>query len=173
MIAEELGFDAGHRRWLRRAGLLHDIGKLAVSNQILDKPGKPDDAEWQSIKSHPGHGEAILERVAAFRSIAPLAGSHHERLDGRGYPRGLQGDEICIESRILTVADVFDALSADRPYRAAMPIAQALAILDKDTGAAFDADCVAALKRGLARLAGTVEAEEAVSLPGAAARRSR
>ncbi len=94
MIAEELGFDPAHRRWLRRAGLLHDIGKLAVSNQILDKPGKPDEAEWQAIKSHPGHGEAILGRVAAFRDIAPLAGSHHERLDGRGYPRGLKGDEI-------------------------------------------------------------------------------
>ena len=152
MIAEELGFDAVHRRWLRRAGLLHDIGKLAVSNQILDKPGKPDEEEWQAIRAHPGHGEAILGRVAAFRDIAPLAGSHHERLDGRGYPRGLAGDEICLETRILTVADVFDALSADRPYRPAMPIADALSILDRDTGAAFDADCVAALRRGLARL---------------------
>ncbi len=161
MIAEEMGFDAAHRRWLRRAGLLHDIGKLAVSNQILDKPGKPDDAEWQAIRAHPVHGEAILRRVAAFHDIAPLAGGHHERLDGRGYPRGLKDEEICLETRILTVADVFDALSADRPYRAAMPIADALAILDKDTGAAFDADCVAALKRGLARLTGTVEARAA------------
>ena len=64
-----------HRRWLRRAGLLHDIGKLAVSNQILDKPGKPDEAEWQAIRSHPGHGEAILDRVPAFADIAPLAGA--------------------------------------------------------------------------------------------------
>jgi putative nucleotidyltransferase with HDIG domain len=152
MIAEELGFDPQHRRRLRRAGLLHDIGKLAVSNRILDKPGKPDEAEWQAIRAHPVHGEAILARVPAFRDIAPLAGGHHERLDGRGYPRGLKGEEICVETRILTAADVFDALSADRPYRPAMPIAEALAILDKDTGAAFDADCVAALKRGLARL---------------------
>lgn len=152
MIAEEMGFDAHHRRWLRRAGLLHDIGKLAVSNAILDKPGKPTEAEWQAIRTHPVHGEAILGRVAAFRDIAALAGGHHERLDGRGYPRGLRDDEICIETRILTVADVFDALSADRPYRAAMPIDAALAILDRDVGAAFDADCVAALRRGLARL---------------------
>jgi HD-GYP domain-containing protein (c-di-GMP phosphodiesterase class II) len=152
MIAEEFGFGPDHRRWLRRAGLLHDIGKLAVSNQVLDKPGRPDEAEWQAIRMHPVHGEEILARVSAFRDIAPLAGGHHERLDGRGYPRGLKGDEICLETRILTVADVFDALTADRPYRAAMPIAEAFAILDKDTGAAFDADCVAALKRAHARL---------------------
>jgi putative nucleotidyltransferase with HDIG domain len=152
MIAEEMGFGAAHRRWLRRAGLLHDIGKLAVSNTILDKPGKPDEDEWRALRSHPGHGETILRRVAAFADIAPLAGQHHERLDGRGYPRGLQGEQICMETRILTVADVFDALSADRPYRAAMPIADALAILDRDTGTAFDATCVAALRRGLERL---------------------
>ncbi len=163
MIAEDLGFDAAHRRWLRRAGLLHDIGKLAVSNQILDKPGKPDPAEWQAIRAHPGHGEVILARVPAFRDIAPLAGSHHERLDGKGYPSGLAGDAICLETRILTVADVFDALSADRPYRPAMPIAAALAILDKDTGTAFDANCVAALKRGLARLTGAADGGAAVA----------
>lgn len=151
MIAEELGLGAAHRRWLRRAGLLHDIGKLAVSNTILDKPGKPDEAEWAALRAHPGHGAEILGRVAAFRDIAPLAGAHHERLNGRGYPLGLRDAEICLETRILTVADVFDALSANRPYRPAMPIADALAILDRDTGTAFDADCVAALKRGLAR----------------------
>ena len=106
----------------------------------------------------PGPRRGDLSRVAAFRDIAPLAGSHHERLDGRGYPRGLAGDAICLETRILTVADVFDALSADRPYRAAMPIDAALAILDKDIGTAFDPDCVAALKRGLDRLTGTAAA---------------
>ncbi len=159
MIAEEMGLGSAHRRWLRRAGLLHDIGKLAVSNTILDKPGRPDDAEWAALRAHPGRGEEILMRVAAFRDIAPLAGAHHERLDGRGYPRGLRDDEICLETRILTVADVFDALSADRPYRPAMPIADALAILDKDTGTAFDATCVAALRRGLERLtSGTIVA---------------
>lgn len=158
MIAEEMGFAPAHRRWLRRAGLLHDIGKLAVSNAILDKPGRPDEAEWRALRSHPGHGEAILGRVPALADIAPLAGAHHERLDGRGYPRGLAGDEICLETRILTVADVFDALTADRPYRAAMPIDAALAILDKDTGAAFDGTCVAALRRGLARLTAGSEA---------------
>lgn len=158
MIAEEMGLAEDHRRWLRRAALLHDIGKLAVSNSILDKPGKPDAAEWVSIRRHPWHSERILERVAAFQDIAPIAGGHHERLDGKGYPQGLVRDEIPLETRILTVADVFDALSAERPYRPAMPIAEVMAILDKDSGTAFDPDCVAALRRGVARLARVVEA---------------
>lgn len=152
MIAEELGLGQAHRRWLRRAALLHDLGKLAVSNQILDKPGKLDAAEWAAIKRHPGQSEAILLRVSAFADIAPIAVAHHERLDGKGYPYGLQGDEICLEARILTVADVFDALTAERPYRAAMPIAKALSILDNDAGTAFDPACIAALKSGLGRL---------------------
>jgi len=158
MIAEELGLDTDHRRWLRRAALLHDLGKLGVSNQVLDKPGKPDEEEWQSIRRHPAESEAILARVAAFNDIAPVAAAHHERLDGKGYPYGLKGDEICLEARILTVADVFDALSADRPYRAAMPISKALGILDADAGTAFDPACIAALKSGLARLNAEVAA---------------
>lgn len=153
MIAEELGFEADHRRWLRRAALLHDIGKLAVSNQILDKPGKPDEKEWVVIKSHPLHSQNILEHVEAFRDIAPIAGAHHERLDGKGYPFGLKGDQICLEIRILTVADVFDALTADRPYRKAMSIDQAFVILDKDIGTAFDGTCIKALKLSMGKLA--------------------
>ena len=153
MIAAEMGLSEAHRRWLRRAALLHDLGKLAVSNQILDKPGKPDEAEWDAIKSHPLHSEKILERVAAFKDIAPLAGAHHERLDGKGYPYGLKGEEIALEVRILTVADVFDALTADRPYRPAMAQEQAFAILLKDIGTAFDGDCVAALRAAMGKFA--------------------
>nr|WP_306269444.1 HD domain-containing protein [Pararhizobium sp. IMCC3301] len=152
IIAEEMGLSADHRRWLRRAALLHDLGKLAVSNQILDKPGTLSDAEWTAIRSHPRLSEKILERVSVFRDIAPIAGAHHERLDGKGYPNGLMAEQLCLEVRILTVADVFDALSAERPYRAAMPIAKAFDILDKGVGAAFDGDCVAALKTGFQRL---------------------
>ena len=152
MIAEEIGLSSEHRRWLRRAALLHDLGKLAVSNQILDKPGKLTDAEFDVVKRHPYHSERILERISAFSDIAPIAGAHHERLDGKGYPYGLQGDDISLEARILTVADVFDALSAERPYRSAMPFAEAVSILEKDIDTAFDGKCVEALKRGLGRL---------------------
>ncbi|SOE17931.1 HD domain-containing protein [Hoeflea halophila] len=158
MIAEEFGLSPDHRRWLRRAALLHEFGKLAISNQILDKSGKLDAGEWEAIKRHPLESAAILGRVAAFADIAPIAAAHHERLDGKGYPHGLKGEEICLEVRILTVADVFDALTAERPYRAAMPIAKALAILDADAGTAFDPDCIAALKSGLAKLAVTAAA---------------
>ena len=104
----------------------------------LDKPGKLDDAEWSAVRSHPQASETILARVSAFADIASVAGAHHERLDGKGYPRGLKGDEVCLEARILNVADVFDALTAARPYRARLPIAEALAILGRETGSAFD-----------------------------------
>ncbi|WP_306259056.1 HD-GYP domain-containing protein [Pararhizobium sp. IMCC21322] len=157
IIAEELNLADDHRRWLRRAAMLHDLGKLAVSNQILDKPGPLDDDEWVAVKNHPGLSQKILERIPVFSDIAPIAGAHHERLDGKGYPCGLTGDELCLEVRILTVADVFDALSAERPYRDAMPIAKVFEILEKDIGTAFDADCVAALKVGFQRL--TAESE--------------
>lgn len=158
LIAEELGLGADHRRWLRRAALLHDLGKLGVSNQVLDKPGKLDDAEWSAVRAHPQASETILARVSAFADIASVAGAHHERLDGKGYPRGLKGDEVCLEARILTVADVFDALTAARPYRGPMPIAEALAILDREAGSAFDPACIAALKTGLSRLDAAVAA---------------
>lgn len=149
LIAIELGLTAEHRRWLRRAALLHDLGKLGVSNQILDKPGKLTDVEWIAVKNHPFFSERILERVSAFKDIAPIAGAHHERLDGKGYPYGLKGEEICLEVRILTVADVFDALTAKRPYRDALPTAKALEILDKGLDTAFDGTCIAALKSAL------------------------
>ena len=84
-----MGLAAERRRWLKRAALLHDIGKLGVSNSILDKPGKLDEAEWEAMKQHAAHSETILSRIAAFGDLAGVAGAHHERLDGKGYPRGL------------------------------------------------------------------------------------
>lgn len=152
LIAEEMGYDEAARRTLKRAALLHDIGKLGVSNQILDKPGKPDEDEWQSIRSHPGAGEKILSKISAFDDVARIAGAHHERLDGKGYPNGISGDAICPETRIVTTADIFDALTADRPYRAAMPISQALSIMQKDIGTAIDPLCFDALCRALAQM---------------------
>jgi putative nucleotidyltransferase with HDIG domain len=151
MVAEELGVPAGDRRRLQRAALLHDIGKLGVSNQILDKPGKLDPLEWVEMKNHAAEGERILSHIAAFADLARVAGSHHERLDGTGYPRGLAGDALDRDTRIVAIADVFDALTADRPYRAAMPVAEAFAIMRADVGGKFDPDCFAALERAVAR----------------------
>lgn len=152
LIAEEMAFSPERRRWLRRGALLHDIGKLGVSNAVLDKPGKLDEAEWQQMRGHAAHSETILSRIAAFDTLAAMAGAHHERLDGRGYPKGLSGDEICLETRILTTADIFDALTAERPYRAAMPIGQALGIMRGDIGTAIDSGCLGALESALARI---------------------
>ena len=151
LIAEELCFSPARRRWLRRGALLHDIGKLGVSNAILDKPGKLDDAEWVAMRRHAAHSETILSRISVFTELASVAGAHHERLDGKGYPKGLAGDAIRLETRMMTVADIFDALTAERPYRAAMPADRAFAILLRDVGTAVDGTCVAALQRAIAR----------------------
>jgi HD-GYP domain-containing protein (c-di-GMP phosphodiesterase class II) len=152
MIAQELGLSEERRRFLKRAALLHDLGKLGVSNQILDKPAKLDEAEWASMRQHPAQSYLILSRIKAFKELAQIAGDHHERLDGKGYPRGISGDQIALESRIITVADIFDALTADRPYRAAMPISKAFEIMSADIGTGIDGNCFAALQRALVRM---------------------
>jgi len=131
-IAGVLGFDEDERRVLRRAGLLHDIGKLAVSNRVLDKPGKLTDDEFAAIKTHPVFSLQILERAPCFASLADLAANHHEKLDGTGYPRGLRGKDLDMPMRVLAVADIYEALTADRPYRGPLPAHEALAIIDRD-----------------------------------------
>ena len=151
MIAEELGLSPGRRRWLSRGALLHDIGKLAISNAILDKPAKLTDDEFAVIKTHPVHSAAILSGIPVFADLAPMAGGHHERLDGKGYPKRLKGGEIDLETRIVTTADIFDALTADRPYRPAMSVSQAYDIMSRDIGVAIDPDCFTALRNALAR----------------------
>jgi HD-GYP domain-containing protein (c-di-GMP phosphodiesterase class II) len=149
LIAEQMELAADRRRWLKRASLLHDIGKLGVSNSILDKPGRLDPEEMAAMQKHAAYTEEILGRIAAFRDLASVAGAHHERLDGKGYPRGLHGDQITFETRIITTADIFDALTADRPYRKAMSVSAALALMSDMVGTAIDKDCFAALRRGL------------------------
>ena len=158
MIAKRMGISPARRRWLKRAALLHDIGKLGVSNAILDKPGKLDPIEWAAMKMHAAHTETILSRISAFKELAPIAGAHHERLDGKGYPRGLKGDQIALETRIITTADIFDALTAERPYRAAMPVDKALAIMTESVGAAIDAACLDALRQAIGPLRATLAA---------------
>ncbi|MEO8298352.1 MAG: HD-GYP domain-containing protein [Burkholderiales bacterium] len=145
-IAGALGLSAGRRRWLRRGALLHDVGKLGVSNAVLDKPGKLDADEWDAVRRHALHTEAILSRIGAFAELARVAAAHHERLDGGGYPHGLRGDQISLETRIITTADIFDAISAERPYRGAVPIPQTLEIMAATVGTALDPLCFEALK---------------------------
>jgi HD-GYP domain-containing protein (c-di-GMP phosphodiesterase class II) len=147
LIAADLGLSPERRRWLYRGALLHDVGKLGVSNTILDKPGKLDAAEWEAVKKHAAFTEEILSRIPQFSELAVIAAAHHERLDGKGYPRGIGADEIALETRIITTADIFDAITAKRPYRDAVPIEQTLAIMAETVGSALDPQCFAALER--------------------------
>ena len=133
-LAIRLGFDADEQRRIYRAGLLHDIGKLGVSNTVLDKNGAPTPAEWQQIREHPKYTLSILSQVSAFGDFAWTAALHHEKLDGSGYPWGLKAPQLDQASRILTVADIYDALTTDRPYRAGMSHETALDILRADRG---------------------------------------
>jgi HD-GYP domain-containing protein (c-di-GMP phosphodiesterase class II) len=141
-----LGLDLDALGELRRAALLHDVGKLAVSNRILDKPGKLTGPEFERVKEHPLFTQWVLERVSCFEALAPVAGAHHERLDGGGYPRGLRADDLTLPMRVLAVADVYEALTAERPYRHALPEDDALAILGRDVPARLDVDAFRALE---------------------------
>ena len=149
-IAGAMGMDAAAQRDLRRAGLLHDIGKLAVSSRILDKPGRLDAHEMAAMREHPGHTLRILERVACFRDLAAVAAAHHERLDGSGYHLGLAAFDLSRPARILAVADVFEALTADRPYRAAMPVDRALGIVRAQSGTGLCPAAIGGLETALA-----------------------
>jgi putative nucleotidyltransferase with HDIG domain len=145
-IGTVLGLPANRMQTLRRAALLHDLGKLAISNTILDKPTKLTPEEFAIVKTHPGLSAEILSSIGAFRKIAILAGEHHEKLDGSGYPAGLCGKQLSLESRLLAVADVYGALSEKRPYREALAPAQIAAIMDRDVPAKLDGECYEALR---------------------------
>lgn len=158
LISEQMGIDAPRRRWLRRGALLHDMGKLGVSNAVLDKAGALDAEEWQAVRLHALYTEQILGRIGAFAELARIAGAHHERLDGKGYPRGLYASDIAMETRIITTADIFDAISADRPYRPAVPVAKTLDMMRKTIGTALDARCFEALSSAVEALTPTLPA---------------
>lgn len=163
LVARELGLGVERRRWLYRGALLHDVGKLGVSNAILDKPGKLDAAEWDAVRKHPVYTEEILRRIPQFAELAVISAAHHERLDGKGYPRGSSAPQIALETRIITVADIFDAITAVRPYRGAIPIPQTLEMMAESVGTAIDPDCFAALRRVVFTMNQTSGAPEAPS----------
>jgi HD-GYP domain-containing protein (c-di-GMP phosphodiesterase class II) len=148
-VARSFDFDEQRLTDLRRASLLHDIGKLGVPTGILEKPGRLEPEEFERIKLHTKFGHSILGRIQSFGYLAEIASAHHERLDGKGYWRGRSGDQLSLDVRIVTVCDVFDALSSKRPYREAMPLDKVWEIMDKDIGTAFDASCLRALKEAV------------------------
>jgi len=148
-IGRRLGLSEDEIDLLHRGGLLHDVGKVGVPVAILDKPAELTEDELARIRRHPAVGVRILAPIGAFRRALPLVLHHHELLDGSGYPDGLSGDQIPLTVRVLTVADVFDALVSDRPYRAAWPIDLAVAYLRENVGRKFDGRAVEALVAAL------------------------
>ncbi|NTW70860.1 MAG: HD-GYP domain-containing protein [Eubacteriaceae bacterium] len=123
---------------LQYAAIFHDIGKIGIMDTILNKPGKLTIEEFDAIKEHPSKGVRILDSVSFLKKANEIIGSHHEHYDGTGYPNGLKGDEIPFESRIITVADIFDAVTTDRPYRGAMTDQEALEIITQESGRKLD-----------------------------------
>jgi HD-GYP domain-containing protein (c-di-GMP phosphodiesterase class II) len=147
-VGEELGLPKPRLRTLAIGALVHDIGKLAVPDAILKKPGPLDDDEYAIVQEHPERGHRLLGELGGFSpAVRRLVLDHHERLDGRGYPRRLDGEQIDLDTRILTACDVYDALISKRVYRPAWTHDEALAFLCHEAGTAFDARVVDALAR--------------------------
>ena len=137
-IGRLLGMSGKELDQLHRAGLLHDIGKIGVSEKLLDKDSSLTEAEFALIREHPAKGALILEPINAFAEILPLIAEHHERFNGEGYPRGLTGEDISFGARILAVADVYDALISERPYREGWDLHRVLSYIEKQAGVMFD-----------------------------------
>lgn len=146
-IARELGLAPEHIHGIRLAGTVHDVGKIGVPAEILSKPGQLNDIEFSLIKLHPTIGYEILKDVEFPWPIAQMVLQHHERLDGSGYPAGLKGEQILLETRILSVADVVEAMFSFRPYRPGLGIEKALAEIDGNRGVVYDPQVVDACLR--------------------------
>jgi putative nucleotidyltransferase with HDIG domain len=139
-VARRLGWSEDRLASLRVGGPLHDIGKLAVPPEVLRKKGRLDAGELAEIREHPEVGARILLRIAALSEALPYVLYHHERWDGTGYPSGKAGEEIPLEARVLAIADAFDAMTSDRPYRRALTQEEALAEVERCSGTQFDPD---------------------------------
>ncbi len=144
-IGRQLSMSAHELRVLARAGLMHDIGKLGIPDKVLGKHSPLDDAEWTLMRTHPEMGLTLLDRAGQSSREVLAVLYHHERLDGSGYPYGLKAQAIPIEARIVAVADTYDALTSDRPYRKACSQAEARRVLVEEAGSRLDARAVSAL----------------------------
>jgi diguanylate cyclase (GGDEF)-like protein len=142
-VGRAVGLSDGDIDRIRTASLLHDLGKLAISDEILSKPAALDATEWQAMVQHPRIGQVVLEQAGAIRDAASIVLHHHEWFDGQGYPHGLAGQEIPIGSRIVAIADAYEAMISDRPYKAAVSHAEALNELRRHAGTQFDPELVA------------------------------
>jgi len=131
-------------RAIRAGGLLHDVGKIAIPDRILWKPGQLTPDEWAIVRGHPSTGEALIRNMPGLDEVPELIAAHHERFDGKGYPKGLAGADIPLLARILAVADAYSAMISDRPYRRALTKEEALAELRREAGTHFDPGVVAA-----------------------------
>ena len=147
LLGKEFNLSDAQRNSLQRGSLLHDIGKIGVSDAILNKAGKLTDEEWVIMRQHPSIGKAIIEDIPFLQDALPIVYSHHERWNGSGYPLGLRGTEIPLEARIFAVADIFDALTSNRPYRVEISDEEALAYLQEQAGILVDPDVVVAFER--------------------------
>ena len=137
-IGKRLALTEERLEQLRYGALLHDVGKLGIEDDILGKPGRLTLAEWAEVRKHPTIGKEIVEKINGLGLVARIVEEHHERVDGKGYPKGLKGDEILLEARIVAVADAYDAMRSDRPYRGALSREEAIKELKKNAGSQFD-----------------------------------
>src|SRR5207248_8381804 len=156
-VAKRLNLSAEDLEALRAAALLHDIGKLAVPEHIISKPGRLTPEEFEKMKIHPLVGAEILERVRFPYPVVPIVRAHHEKWDGTGYPFGLRGEEIPIGARILSAVDYLDALASDRQYRRALPLEEVIQRLAAESAKSFDPKVVDVLKKRYLHLEKLVE----------------